>query len=119
MMPSKTVATSNVKDRLLRASMHKRGSSDCSTYKPVEAGKSKRSTFGDIAFPSIEQKTNSPIRDLDEHIYIPYQMIYKVEPIGKKHVSIHCKDFRTLHFSFRDSNSGISEFVQGLKVYLP
>lgn len=66
-----------------------------------------------------EPDESREIIDLDEHIYLPYQMIYKIETVGKKHLSVHCKDFRTLYFSFRETDSSISQFMNSVRVYLP
>ena len=65
----------------------------------------------------IPSKSN--IHNLDEHIYIPYQSIFKIDKNDKKMLEIYCKDFRNLFFSFKHSSTTVSSFLDDMKLYFP
>ena len=71
------------------------------------------------------EKQQEAVFGLEEHIYIPLLMIYKMERVSQvfgdqKVLEICCKDFRTIYFSFKHSvKSDINGFLDHLKVYFP
>jgi len=65
------------------------------------------------------------VHNVEEHVYIPFLDIYRVDVVnkhkvgGSKTVEIACKDFRTLYFSFSNATMAVSDFVSRMMVYFP
>lgn len=121
---------SNVMDRLLKK--HRRADSDgqfqaqrwddyldeepATTPSPSRLSKQQPETPASPLSPARETAT---ISNPDEHLYVPYQMIYKAERVGKNRVSLHCKDFRSIHLAFHESEKSIDSLMQAIAIYTP
>jgi hypothetical protein len=73
---------------------------------------------------AVSQSYLSLLSSTEDHIYIPYPIIANIEKVHQrfgdtKVIEIQCKDFRSVYFSFKNSTSSVSDFIDVLRIYFP